>query len=434
MAENKGNGARDGIIGRGRRQGRQLLLDHFAKLNETTETGAPVCYVFVMGSGMEILESLGYVSMFPEVTSLQLAVRHDSMEYITAAEDYGYSPDVCGYIKCDVGLHLKERKHSLGGIPKPTLALATNLCNTYIKWAEIWQRMYDTPVFVLDFPGMRGCGWQSNPGEDDFERDRRYLQHQLEDFAELAARLSGRKFSLDKLVEVEDRVNRMAGSYYQLLQLNKNRPAPVNCMGDGLTYQGMSNLLRGTDTGVRYFAELVEEMTEKIRRGIGAVPDEKFRLLNVGGMCWPALQRWIELFTDWNANFVYAEYNAFAGGGFDKKGFRYDTSRPMESLAEQLLLSGQRSFSNMFFSHDEMADRAEEFHADGITYQAVKSCRTVSTQLADCRRHVTEVRKIPALGLEMDMVDMRVWSEAQIRNRIDAFFESLAARKAEAQV
>ena len=429
MSDSKAKGACDGIIGRGRRQGQQLLLDHFAKLDVAAKTGAPVCYTFVMASGMEILESLGYIGMFPEVTSLQIAVRHKAMEYITAAEDYGYSPDICGYVKCDVGLHLKERQHPLGQIPKPTLVLAPNLCNTYIKWAETWERMYGIPIFVIDYPGMRGCNWRRNPGEDDFERDRRYVQHQLEEFAELAARLIGRRFSLDKLAEVEDRVNRMAVSCYQLMHLNKNRPAPVNCMADGLTYQGMSNLLRGTDTGVQYFAALVEEMTEKIRLKIGAVPNEKFRLVNVGGLCWPTLQRWIELFTKWNATFVYAEYNAFAGGGFDK-GLRYDTSRPMESLAEQLLLTAQRSFSNMFFSHDEMADRAEEFLADGITYQAIKSCRTISSQLADSRRHVTEVRGIPALALEMDVVDPRVWSEAQMRNRVDAFFESLAARKA----
>jgi benzoyl-CoA reductase subunit B len=36
---------------------------------------------------------------------------------------------------------------------------------------------------------------------------------------------------------------------------------------------------------------------------------------------------------------------------------------------------------------------------------------------------------IPSLYIESDMMDRRVVSEAQMKNRIDAFFEGLASRK-----
>jgi benzoyl-CoA reductase subunit B len=49
--------------------------------------------------------------------------------------------------------------------------------------------------------------------------------------------------------------------------------------------------------------------------------------------------------------------------------------------------------------------------------------------MADSREYVTRVKKIPALFVESDLVDPRLWSEAQFKNRIDAFFEALAARK-----
>jgi len=59
----------------------------------------------------------------------------------------------------------------------------------------------------------------------------------------------------------------------------------------------------------------------------------------------------------------------------------------------------------------------------------VKSCRTVSTGLAGSRRAVMQKRDIPCLFLESDMMDQRVVSEAQMKNRIDAFFEGIDARR-----
>jgi len=41
-------------------------------------------------------------------------------------------------------------------------------------------------------------------------------------------------------------------------------------------------------------------------------------------------------------------------------------------------------------------------------------------------------RDIPSLFVESDMMDKRVVSEAQMKNRIDAFFEGLAARRHQA--
>jgi len=71
----------------------------------------------------------------------------------------------------------------------------------------------------------------------------------------------------------------------------------------------------------------------------------------------------------------------------------------------------------------------EEYHIDGIIYHPIKSCRTVSTGLADSRRHLSAKHDISSLFIESDMMDRRVVSEAQMKNRIDAFFEGLASRR-----
>jgi benzoyl-CoA reductase subunit B len=43
-------------------------------------------------------------------------------------------------------------------------------------------------------------------------------------------------------------------------------------------------------------------------------------------------------------------------------------------------------------------------------------------------------RDIATLFVESDMMDRRVVSEAQLKNRVDAFFEGLASRKHQAEI
>jgi benzoyl-CoA reductase subunit B len=71
----------------------------------------------------------------------------------------------------------------------------------------------------------------------------------------------------------------------------------------------------------------------------------------------------------------------------------------------------------------------DAFQLDGIVYHPVKSCRTTSTGMADNRRAVMAARGISSLMIESDMMDRRVVSEAQLKNRVDAFFEGLASRR-----
>ncbi len=119
------------IIGRGNAEGGRLFREWFATLTGAAERGEPTAYVFVMGSLAEVLRSFDIHMVFPEINSLQTAVRRVAHEYLNTAEDYGYSPDICGYVKADVGVQLRGGQHPMGKIPKPSLAILTNACNTY---------------------------------------------------------------------------------------------------------------------------------------------------------------------------------------------------------------------------------------------------------------------------------------------------------------
>lgn len=421
------------LVGRGNKDGALLFRQWFQELGEVAERGGQAAYVFVMGSMAEILKVFDLPVVFPEINSLQTAVRRVAHEYLNEAEDYGYSPDICGYVKADVAVQLRGGQHPMGRIPKPTLAVLTNACNTYIKWAEIWERMYHIPVFTLDVPGTRAAGTQTWPGDPDFENDRRYVAGQVKELIGLCEEVTGIKFDIDKLREVLDHANRMSLSWKRVLELNQSCPSLFNALTDGTIYLGVSNGFRGTAAGSVYFNELVEEMEYKAAHGIGTLTDEQYRLIFVGVPCYPIFRRFNEMFTDLGGTFVNSTYLWFASGGTNL-GFTYDLNNPMDSLAEGILIGVRDAMDSMFYQDRILMDMVDTFQVDGVVYHPIKSCRTVSTGLADNRRSLMAARDIPSLFIESDMMDRRVVSEAQLKNRIDAFFEGLASRKQQAAI
>lgn len=419
------------IVGRGAKDGGRLFREWFAQLTTAAERREHTAYVFVMGSMAEILRVFDLHTSFPEINSLQTAVRRVAHEYLNTAEDYGYSPDICGYVKADVGMQLRDGEHPMGRVPKPSLAVLTNACNTYLKWGEIWERFYNIPTFAFDVPGSRSALQANNqtlPGDADFESDRRYVEYQVKELIDLCEQVTGKKFDIDRLREILGYTNDMSRSWKRVLELNRSIPAPFNAMSEGTIYLGVANALRGTPEGSTYFRELAEEMEYKSVHGIGTLPEEKYRLIFVGVPCYPIFRRFYELFAEWGGNFVSSSYLWFAGGGMDL-GFEYDLNRPLESLAEGILMSVRHAMDAMFFQNSILVEMVDTYHVDGIVYHPIKSCRTVSTGLADNRRAVMDACDVMTLFIESDMMDKRVVSEAQMKNRIDAFFEGLATRK-----
>ena len=430
------NAEKNTLVGRGNRDGADLFRQWFAELNQTAETGGQSAYVFVMGSFNEILKAFDLPVVFPEINSLQTAVRRVSHELLSEAEDYGYSPDVCGYVKADVAVQLRGGEHPMGKIPKPSLAVYTNACNTYIKWAEIWERMYKIPVFTIDVPGARDVAdseaGNTRDAKGHFENDRRYVEAQIRELITLCEKVTGKKFDIDKLREVMGYANDISVSWKRILELNQNRPSLFNALTDGTIYLGVANGFRGTEEGSRYFKELVEEMEYKAKHGIGAITEEKYRLVFVGVPCYPIFRRFNEMFSEWGGTFIHSTYLWFASGGANC-GFEYDLKDPIASLAEGMLVSVRDAMDSMFHQDRALEMMMKDFSVDGIIYHPIKSCRTVSTGLADGRRYLTEKHDIATLFLESDMMDRRVVSEAQMKNRIDAFFEGLASRRSHAQ-
>jgi len=84
---------------------------------------------------------------------------------------------------------------------------------------------------------------------------------------------------------------------------------------------------------------------------------------------------------------------------------------------------------NYLQRYDQIRRYVEDWRADGVIIHFVKSCRLFSAGQGDMREYLTRALGVPTLYIESDLEDPRYFAEAQIRNRVDAFFEALERHK-----
>ncbi len=409
--------------GTGRGLQKRFLQEYFKRVVTAPERGEKVAYLFISGNVAEYLRAFGFHLVYPEVTSLQCGIKGLAGTFIGAAEDLGYSADVCGYVKNDIGLASLNESSPFGKLPKPDVLLCNYAgCRTYIKWFEALAERYGAPLIMLDVPYQRRWG---RDAQDLAPEDVEYVTGQLEELVPRLEEIAGRTYDdeahrrmLSDTVAVED-------LWVRILESAKRRPSPFDAYFEAVFFMAPLYILRGMPECLRFYEAAWREIEERIEHGIGPISEERFRVVVEGPPPWPHFRAFWEMFQKWGAVAVASTY-AKVGGIFDR-GFRHDPARPFESQAEYCL--GCYTNLNLGLRTDLLRAYAEEYNADGIVIHSVKSCRSFSVGQADLREALREQTGLPTLFIESDLADPRYFQAAQLRNRIDAFFEGLTHQR-----
>lgn len=400
------------------------MADYYAQLTASSNgSGVPAAYLLIGGNPVELLRAFDILPVYPEVNALQLAVKKQSLGHIQAAEGMGYSTDNCAYVKADIGLYFAGRQTPFATIPEPSLLLCNYVgCNVYLHWFDHLAEYTKRPAFHLDIPFIRTAS--GVPTKDDIQ----YVMAQLHKLIEVCEELTGKRLDHDRLRETVRLSSQTGDLWSKIKHLTKVRPAPYDAYFDSVTMMAPLYCLRGTPQGLQFFQTALEEYEAKAASGEGPIEREEFRYVIEGPPPWPYLRTFRDMFTRWNAAAVASTYSTV--GGLWEFGFSHDPDRPLESIAEHLL---QWNLTNRNFGqrYDQIAQYVNDWNADALIIHSVKSCRLFSAGQGDMRDYFTKLG-VPTLLVESDLEDPRYFSEAQMRNRIDAFFESLAHRKATA--
>ncbi len=399
---------------------RDLMLRWYQELDAAVDNNAPVVYLMVSGNCVELLHACGVLPVYPEINALQLAIRNQSLPALLKSEELGYSSDNCAYVKADMGSYAMNQKTTLGTrIPKPSLILCNYVgCSTYIKWFEHIAALTGAPLYMLDIPFVR----TSEPLPQDVE----YVVKQLNEVIEILEGITGKKLDPEEL-RFRVSLARIAEELWsEVKALSKHSPAPYDAYFDATTMMGPLYVYRGQKECVDFFQAALREFGERIQQGTGVGYTEKFRLVVEGPPPYPYFRTFRDLFANWGACAVASTYSTV--GGIWEFGFRHDPDHPLKSIAEHML-SQNLANRNFLQRYGQIKRYVDEWQADALVIHSVKSCRLFSAGQGDMREHFTKDLSVPTLFVESDLEDPRYFSTAQMRNRIDAFFEALEHRK-----
>jgi benzoyl-CoA reductase subunit B len=406
---------------------KDMIARHFDRLAASPDTGEKSAYTFVPGNLTELLLSFDLLPVLPEINALQSAMRGKTAEYIAVAEKLGHSEDVCTYVKSDIGM-LKSGNIGPTGqrLPNPDLLLLSYTgCFTFMKWFELLREEYHCPVAMLHVP------YQPEGRITASMRD--YVVKQLRhDVIPMLERVSGKAYDEERLKDHLRLSAQAEDDLVWVLQSAAHRPSPIDAYFGAVYYVGpIFSAFRGTEDAVGYYRALRDEIAVRIADGKGPVtPDgeverERFRVVVEGPPNWTNFRQFWKMFADEGAVAVASTYTK-VGGVYDL-GFRHDPSRPLESLADYCL----GCYTNLGLpTRIELLTRyLKDYSADGFLINSVKSCNSFSAGQLHILREVEARSGRPGGFIESDLVDPRYFSAANIKNRLESYFQMLEQKR-----
>lgn len=437
----------------------QLQKEDYAMGQQWKAKGKPVvwsCALFPK----DLYRGMDVFPFFPEEFAALFSVRRlggsrdkavptYSVKYCQIAEAEGFKSYLCGYARTALGYVMNGLKTGdwtdvpLGGPRLPDFMITTSLtCDVRQKWFEVMAEMLGVPLFCLDIPenlhdfNATGMIAQQpfmtadyHSGITPFFRiptdyDLDYMLSQIEDCIAFMENITGHEFNMEKFNESLEYSYRTTEVNQQIYKLRQTVPAPMTS-ADGFASAYPALYLSGTKRGYEYFCGVLEEIKNRVKGGIAAVANEKFRLM------WIGLPTWF--------NMGILNYFESQGGVFVWESMAYNTGilpprRPDDPIKELALRCFQQQYGTIPGPHgigNAIAtglDEARDYKIDGALLSYLITCRPIVHRVPELVKALKEKLGVISVNLESDLVDERIFSESQAFTRLDAFMEQLIAR------
>ncbi|MBK6686862.1 MAG: benzoyl-CoA reductase subunit B [Deltaproteobacteria bacterium] len=406
---------------------KEMIAHNYDLLTSAEARGQKVASTFVPGNLNELIRCFGLLNNLPEINAIQNGMRQLSGDYILEAEKRGHSEDVCTYVKADLGMMAKGNLAPNGKpLPKPdVLLLSYTGCFTFMKWFELVREQYQCPTIMLQVP-YQGDGQITQNMRD-------YIVKQLkEEVIPTLEKVSGVKFDIDRLREHLAASAKAEDDLVWVLETGKLKPSPIDAYFGGVYYIGpIFTAFRGTQDAIDYYRLLRQEIEARIAAGLGPITPEgtmakqKYRLVVEGPPNWTSFRELWKMFYDEGAVVVASTYTK-VGGTYDL-GFRHDPNHPLESLADYCL--GCYTNRNLPQRVDLLQKYLTEYEADGLLINSIKSCNSFSAGQLMMMRTLERRTGKPGAFIETDLVDPRYFSAANVKNRLESYFQMIDQKR-----
>jgi bcr-type benzoyl-CoA reductase subunit B len=386
---------------------KEIMTRHYF-LSRYAEGAKPVAWV-TSGAPVELLRAFDFYTVYPENHGALCGAQKMGAELCRVAEEHGFHQDLCSYARIDLGVCFSG-KTPVGRLPRPDLLFASNnICQTVAYWYKVLAHHWKVPLILFDTPYNF---------EEIKQSDIAYMVGQFEEMIPVLERVSKQSFNNEKFVDVL-RISRESSlTWGEVLATMKMRPAPMTIF-DAFTHLAPIVSLRGLPVSLEYYRTLLRELKARVDKGVGAISNERKRLMWDNIAIWYKVREFSNLFAEKAMNFVTATYtNAWA-----ETTPYMEEGEPFESMAKAYSLVILNN--NLNHRLALMERLIKEYQVDGLVIHSARSCKPYSVGQYDLKRLLMDRLDVPSVVIEADITDSRAFSEEQTRTRLEAFFEAM---------
>ena len=377
-----------------------------------------------------ILIAMDVEVIYPENYGAMCAANGVAQNYLDRSDAEGFPTHLCGYARNCLGY--AARMKDLGGIPpeaplggmsKPILLLSSGaLCDARYKWFQALGSYLDAPVWAVELPHP---GVKESQMEGAYEYAIKFMVEGLRELIVYLERLLDKKMDWDKLEEIANDFLEINRIWYEVNELRKARPCPMHsrdfwtCMTASLYPSG------DLKESQQLYRDMLAEVKERVDKKIGAVDEEKYRLVFAELPPWHDLKIFDEL-AERGWNFVVESWAYHPPKPLDLR----DVSDPLERIAKQTYQWFAGYFKKAVKAGEYMGyfaypylEYARDYQCDGALLHPLLSCRTASNHLMMVQDRLLQKLMVPGLVVEGDIVDLKLFNHTDAMNKAEAFEE-----------
>ena len=259
------------------------------------------------------------------------------------------------------------------------------------------------------------------------ENNIKFMVKELRELVTFVERLLKKKMDWDKLEEIVDDIIEMNRIWFETNEFRKAKPCPMHsrdfwtCMTGCLYPAGDLKVL------VNLYQDLYDEIKERVDKNVGAIDNEKYRMVFGELPPWHSLKLFDRL-AERGWNFVIESWAYHPPIPIDLT----NISDPIEKMARftnQWLTGYYKEAMKArewwgYFAYPYL-EYARQFHCDGALLHPLITCRTATNHLYMVSDRLMKTIKVPSLIVEGDIVDLKLFDPEDAMRKAEAFEETM---------
>jgi benzoyl-CoA reductase/2-hydroxyglutaryl-CoA dehydratase subunit BcrC/BadD/HgdB len=366
----------------------------------------------------EILYAMDIPVTFQEILGAWISIMRMSAFYCQIAEEKGVSRDVCAIHRCFLGCALADERDPFfeAMFVEPDVVIgATYACMSVSKSFQLIADRFGCPQHVVDTPINT---W----GRDLPEHAVAYYAAQMRELIVFLER-QGFRMDWDKLREEVLFSKQLNALLQEIDRYKRTVPSPMKSFDSFIALIAPLALPKSMRT-IEFFTSLRDELRGLVERGYSVLPEEKLRLMWIGipPICDLSLLNYCE-----RHGVVIAKNMLEYLVGFPLDPALLDPDQPLESIGRAMLINPANPTYRM--SIDWIVDSARAYQVQGAISVVKRTCGLVPGMQKLVKDALLR-EGIPSIVFDLDGVDEREYNEGAVKAALDAFVETLLAKRA----